>query len=27
LRNLGIVLVTSGILYGFVIWQVRQLDR
>ncbi len=27
LRNLGIVLVTSGILYGFVIWQVRRLDR
>jgi ABC-2 type transport system permease protein len=27
LMNLGIVLVTSGILYGFVIWQVRQLDR
>jgi ABC-2 type transport system permease protein len=27
LRNLGIVLITSGILYGFVIWQVRRLDR
>ena len=27
LRNLSIVLVTSGILYGFVIWQVRRLDR
>ena len=25
--NVGIVLVVSAILYGFVIWWVRQLDR
>ncbi len=27
LRNLGIVIVASGILYGFVIWRLRLLDR
>jgi ABC-2 type transport system permease protein len=27
LRNLGVVVLTSGILYGFVIWRLRLLDR
>jgi len=27
MKNLGIVLAISGIIYGYIIWQVRQLDR